>query len=130
MQHLVSKKLTVIIPFLNEGIEVARTVESVCQHANNQVDILVINDASNSLYDYEEMLKPYPATYIRNEKRLGIAASRDLGVKLIRTPYFLFLDAHMRFYEEGWAEQIVGYLEQDDRRLLCCQTHTLAKDEK
>lgn len=129
MSQPISKKLTVIISFLNEGIEVANTVSSVRQYAKDQVEILVINDASNTLYDYEEMLKPYSVNYIRNEKRLGIAASRDLGVKLIKTPYFLFLDAHMRFYKDGWAEQITGYLEQDDRRLLCCQTYALAKDE-
>ena len=84
-----SKKLTVIIPFLNEGMEVAHTVASIRQYAADRVEILVINDASNHLYDYEEMLKPYSATYLRNEERLGIAACRDLGVSLIQTPYFL-----------------------------------------
>lgn len=129
MHQPVAKRLTVIVPFLNEGIEVVRTVDSVCRYAQGQVKILVINDASNNLYDYEEMLKAYPVTYIRNEKRLGIAACRDLGVRLIQTPYFLFLDAHMRFYQEGWAEQITSYLDEDDRRLLCCQTYALTKDE-
>lgn len=64
MHKVGARKLTVIVPFLNEGIEVAKTVDSVCQYAQNQVDILVINDASNYLHDYEEMLKPYPITYI------------------------------------------------------------------
>ncbi|WP_287131648.1 glycosyltransferase [Bacteroides sp.] len=129
MSEDMSKKLTVIIPFLNEGMEVAHTVASIRQYAADRVEILVINDASNHLYDYEEMLKPYSATYLRNEERLGIAACRDLGVSLIQTPYFLFLDAHMRFYREGWAEQIADYLDEDDRRLLCCQTYALVKDE-
>ncbi|MDE6216420.1 glycosyltransferase [Bacteroides sp.] len=129
MSEVTTKQLTVIISFLNEGIEVARTVESVRQYAAEQVDILVINDASNHLYDYEEMLKPYSVAYIRNEKRIGIAACRDLGVSLIQTPYFLFLDAHMRFYREGWAAQIASYLNEDDRQLLCCQTYALIKDE-
>ena len=67
---LSTSQLTVIIPFLNEGEEVAHTVESVCRYAGGKVDILVINDASQTLYDYEEMLRPYPVTYIRNEKRM------------------------------------------------------------
>ena len=95
MSEDMSKKLTVIIPFLNEGMEVAHTVASIRQYAADRVEILVINDASNHLYDYEEMLKPYSATYLRNEERLGIAACRDLGVSLIQTPYFLFLDAQI-----------------------------------
>lgn len=126
---LSTSQLTVIIPFLNEGEEVAHTVESVCRYAGDKVDILVINDASQTLYDYEEMLRPYPVTYIRNEKRMGVAACRDMGVQRIETPYFLFLDAHMRFYEAGWDRRLAGYLAEDDRRLLCCQTYALAKDE-
>ncbi|MDE5711151.1 MAG: SPASM domain-containing protein [Bacteroides sp.] len=55
MSEATTKQLTVIISFLNEGIEVARTVESVRQYAAEQVDILVINDASNHLYDYAYM---------------------------------------------------------------------------
>ena len=116
-----SKKLTVIIPFLNEGMEVAHTVASIRQYAADRVEILVINDASNHLYDYEEMLKPYSATYLRNEERLGIAACRDLGVSLIQTPYFLFLDAHMRFYREDWGPCCQKQLETtpDNFRRFC-----------
>lgn len=33
--------LTIIIPFLNEGEEVARTVESIRKTAGNKVDILL-----------------------------------------------------------------------------------------
>lgn len=45
------KLLTVIISFLNEGYEVERTVSSVLEFAENKVDILVINDGSNSLLE-------------------------------------------------------------------------------
>lgn len=124
------KKLTAVISFLNEGEEVGRTVASVLEFAGHKVDIIVINDGSNALYDYEEMLAPYPdVTYVKNEKRKGVAVCRDMGVDMAKTPYFILLDAHMRFYREGWVDRITDLLDEDDRRIFCCQTKALEKDE-
>lgn len=124
------KKLTAVISFLNEGEEVGRTVASVLEFAEGKIDVIVINDGSSSLYDYKEMLAPYPdVTYIRNEKRKGVAACRDMGVEMAKTPYFILLDAHMRFYREGWVDRITDLLDEDDRRIFCCQTKALEKDE-
>jgi glycosyltransferase involved in cell wall biosynthesis len=39
-------KLTVVMPFLNEGDEVEHTVQNIRQTAGDNVDILLINDAS------------------------------------------------------------------------------------
>ena len=123
-------KLTAVISFLNEGEEVGRTVASVLEFARDKVEIIVINDGSNALYDYEEMLAQFPhVTYVRNEKRLGVATCRDMGVEMTKTPYFILLDAHMRFYREGWVDQITDLLDEDDRRIFCCQTKALEKDE-
>lgn len=106
------RKLSAVISFLNEGEEVENTVSSVLQYAEGKVDIIVINDGSSALYDYAEMLVPYPdVTYIRNEKRMGVAACRDLGVEMAKTPYFILLDSHMRFYRVGWVDEITRLLD-------------------
>lgn len=116
------KLLTVLIPFLNEKEEVEHTVQSVLEHSNDEVEILLINDASDDGYAYEELARKYAVEYIRNDERIGVAASRDKGVACIRTPYFLFLDAHMRFYDNRWVDRIVQELQADPKALLCCQT--------
>lgn len=121
-------KLTVIIPFLNEGEEVKNTVDSMLQHSKNNVDILLINDASEDDYDYAQIANTPDITYIENEKRLGVARSRDLGVERCNTPYFLLLDAHMRFYDSEWVDAIVSALEKNDRILLSCRTKVLWKE--
>ncbi len=124
------RKLTVIISFLNEGEEVIRTLSSVLEFAGGKVDVIIINDGSGSLYDYEKMLSTYPdIVYVRNDKRLGTSVCRDMGVEMAKTPYFLLLDAHMRFYREDWVDEITRLLDEDDRRILCCQTKVLKKDE-
>lgn len=123
-----NNKLTVIIPFLNEGEEVGNTLNSIRQTIGNNVDILIINDASTDKNGYRLVAQKYNATYIKNKKRLGVAASRDKGIALIKTPYFLLMDAHMRFYQKDWADVIVSELDQNDRVLLCCDTKVLYKD--
>lgn len=124
-----NNKLTVIIPFLNEGEEVLNTVKSIRESINDNVDILLINDASDDGYDYEKEVTVWNVEYIKNQTRQGVAASRDLGVDMIKTPYFLLLDAHMRFYNDTWADIIIEKLSENDRKLLCCQTKTLKKED-
>lgn len=120
-------KLTIVIPFLNEEEEVRNTVISIREHVDCKIDIILINDASDDQYDYEEDLKDCNVRLIENKERLGSAKSRNLGISLVQTPYFLSLDAHMRFYEKEWLDIIVEKLEDDDRKILCCQTKVLNK---
>lgn len=124
------KELTIIITFLNEGKEVENTIRGIRKTVGSSVDIIAINDCSYDGYCYGEILSPYDVLYIVNRRRKGVAASRDLGVSLCRTPYFLLLDAHMRFYDNLWPEKIIDELNKDDRQLLCCQTKFLQKNEK
>ena len=77
---MIMSKLTVIIPFLNEGEELENTLRSIREHSDGEVDILVINDASTDGWDYGDVARKYRAEYMMNKQRLGVAASRDLGV--------------------------------------------------
>lgn len=123
------RKLTIIIPFLNEGIEIENTLRSIRETVGNQVNILLINDASTDGCNYSEVTKTFHSEYYENEQRMGVAASRDLGISMIDTPYFLLLDGHMRFYDNEWATRIVEELEKDERVLLCCQTKVLSMED-
>lgn len=120
-------KLTIIIPFLNEGEEVERTVCSIRDTATSDCRIILINDASTDSYDYQSVAERYNSLYIKHTERKGVAGSRQVGVELCDTPYFLLLDAHMRFYEKGWDGMLIGYLEQYPKAVLCSQTRFLYK---
>ena len=120
-------KLTVVIPFYNEGIEVVNTIKSIRQTAMDTIDIIVINDHSDDGIDYESMLKEYDVCYIQNPYRMGPAVSKEKGVQCCVTPYFILLDAHMRFYQNDWAQLIINELKKNDAQILCCQTRTLRK---
>lgn len=125
---MTGKRLTVVIPFLNEGDEVGHTVRSVRRTAGDRVDIIVINDCSDDDYDYLSDLEGQDVVYVYNRFRIGAAASKEKGARLATTPYFLLLDAHMRFYDSEWPERITAVLDADDRQLLCAQSKPLIKE--
>ena len=124
------EKLTIIIPFLNEGNEIENTVVSIRETAITDPYILLLNDCSEDGFDYESVALKYNCRYVKNKIRTGSAPSRDIGVALCETPYFLFLDGHMRFYEQGWDEKLIRLLTENPRSLLCSQTKRLTRNEE
>lgn len=120
-------KITVIIPFLNEGEEIYSTVSNIRETAGDKVDIILIDDASRKDYNYELVAEQFDATFIRHEERKGVAASRDEAVENCLTEFFLLLDGHMRFFQKDWVELIMNELEENRRALFCCQSLALEK---
>jgi glycosyltransferase involved in cell wall biosynthesis len=120
--------LTIIIPFLNEKEEVGNTLSSLFEYLNEKVDIILINDASTDNFNYESVLEKYDVAYIKNERRQGVAACREIGVQMCKTPFFLFLDAHMRFYDNTWYDILIKNLNENPQTILCCQTRFLIKE--
>lgn len=122
-----SNKLTVIIPFLNEGEEIANTLRNLRETSNNQLPILLIDDASTDNYNYEQVANHYLAQYIKHKKRKGVAASRDEAINMINTEYFVLLDGHMRFNQNGWDDVLLNYLLSDPKTVWCARTRALTK---
>ena len=121
------KELTVIITFLNENVEVERTLASLKKHTNSDIDIILVNDHSDDYYDYKGVAQNYNALYVENRIRMGVAASRDKGVSMVKTPFALLLDAHMRFYSDNWYDILMRNLHANSNILFCCQSKVLYK---
>lgn len=119
--------LTCIITFKNEGEEVEKTVASILA-TTKASKILLINDGSDDGYDYKSLARIYFCEYIENEKSLGVASSRDLGVSLTTTKYFVLLDAHMRFYTMNWDEKIVGILNSNEKSIVTTNSVEIRKN--
>lgn len=117
----INKNITAIITFQNEGIEVKKTIESI-RSTTVGIPILLIDDFSTDNYDYKSLADIYNCTYIRNDHNLGVAGSRDLGVKLCKTEYFVLLDGHMRFYDIDWDLNLLQLLQQYPDSIFCSNT--------
>lgn len=116
---------TVIIPFLNENREVRNTVKNLRENSNLDFDLILINDCSTDGYDYKKVAADFNAQYMEHSQRKGVAMSRDEGVNVCKTDYFLFLDAHMRVYQKDWVKILVSELKENARSLLCGTTLNL-----
>lgn len=124
-------KLTVIMTFRNEGEEVDITLQEIKRTAGEEVDIILVNDASEDRYDYRKIAGKYNHTgYIENVERQGCAASREIGIKACCTPYLFIIDAHMRFDENLWWVKIVEAIETDPRAIYCCRCGVWDYDTK
>lgn len=88
---------------------------------------MLINDCSVDKYDYEKAAHLYNADYYKNTERKGVAVSRDWGISIINTPYFLLLDGHMRFFQNNWVEEILRAVKSDERAVYCCSCKDLVK---
>lgn len=62
---MTNAQLTIIIPFLNEGEEIANTLSSIQDTATGMPAILLINDASTDGYNYRTVAEQYNCEYIQ-----------------------------------------------------------------
>ena len=87
-------KVSVIIPAYNASQYLGRALDSVLGQ-DIDTEIIVIDDASDDPIDQVmEKYKSCPQLlYVKNQKNLGVAASRNLGVMLSQGDYVAFLDA-------------------------------------
>lgn len=115
-------KMTVIISFLNEGNEVRKTVKNLVENSDQVFDIILINDCSTDNFDYESVATEFNAHYVKHTKRKGVTFSRDEGVALCKTQYFILLDAHMRIFQRNWIDLYIIELEKNPNSLLCAST--------
>lgn len=91
---MTDKKVSVVIPSYNSGRTIRQAVESALEQGV-QVEVIIVDDGSQD--DTESVLDAYRddsrVRIIRNECNMGVAASRNRGVKEAACPYVAFLDS-------------------------------------
>ena len=115
------EQITIIIPFRNERKEIVRTIEELRQRCTNNFKVIAINDASDDQFDYSELGSMPDVEYVQNEKSKGVSVCRDMGASLAKTPFLLFLDAHM-FITSDILSPLCEYLKENPRTLACLQS--------
>ena len=92
--------ISVIIPAYNCANTIEQSIRSVlCQQVS--MEIIIINDGSPDNLD--EVMARYESVpeiiYLKNERNLGVAETRNRAMKLARGRYIAFLDA-----DDYWVE--------------------------
>ncbi len=110
--------VSVIIPTHNRAEKVVRAVRSVLEQTFGDFELVVVDDASTD--DTPQALAPYldRITYLVNEKRMGVAASRNRGIRQSSGPLVAFLDS-----DDYWLprklEVQVGFFRKHDSTVAC-----------
>ena len=116
--------VSVIIPAYNCERYLAQALDSALEQ-QVPLEIIVINDCSKDGTEtvVRRYLKYPQVRYVRNEKNLGAAGSRNRGVRLARGKYVAFLDADDWWEKDKLEKQVK--LAEEKRAVLCCTGRAL-----
>ena len=112
------KQISIIMPFLNESNWPIRTVQSIYDTADsNLFEIIAINENPKDAYDFSR----FPdVKYVKNEKRLGVDGSRQLGSELATTDKIFIIDAHTLFYPKtNWLNKVIDCINRESTTAWC-----------
>ena len=84
--------ISVVIPTFNRPAELTRALQSVFNQDYSNLQVIVINDGSQSQYD--TILADYGAkiTYLQHPISLGVSGARNTGIQAATGEWVLFLD--------------------------------------
>lgn len=102
--------VAVIIPCYNDSLTLDRAIQSVLKQTYPISEIVVVNDCSPFSPAIDDIVLQYPSiNYIVNHVNLGLAASRNVGVKSSSSDVVSFLDADDEIHPQKIELQL-GYL--------------------
>ena len=123
---MTNAKVSVVIPSYNSGGTIEEAIESVLAQ-DVPVEIIVIDDCS--LDDTEHVLQKYKndprIRIIVNEKNLGVAASRNRGVKEAVCDRVAFLDSDDMWVDGKLVKQLK--LMDETGTLICADRNIMMK---
>ena len=99
--------ISIIIPSLNEGHFLHRTLESIYSNTRTKFEVIIVDDASSDGSTDQVDWGNYPGLlFHRNSERHGLIRSRILGSTFAHGPYYVFMDAHCN-PEPGWETALL-----------------------
>jgi glycosyltransferase involved in cell wall biosynthesis len=104
------------MPFLNEKEEPTLTIENILKTTNPElIEIIAIDDCSKEKI---KMPSRKEIKHIVNKERVGVDASRQIGINESQSPNILIIDAHMRF-QVGWFDVLMNCIEREPNTAWC-----------
>ncbi|MDF2870894.1 MAG: tuaG [Anaerocolumna sp.] len=100
--------ISVIIPVYNKSSFIGKAIDSVLLQKVS-LELIIIDDCSTDLVD--SVIKKYEkdkrVIFLRNNKNLGVAVSRNIGVNIARGEYIAYLDADDYWMPNKLEKQLI-----------------------
>lgn len=122
---------SIIICGYNIEQYIENSIESVINQDYMNYELLLVNDGSED--KTLERMKKYESNNVRiinNEKNLGLGASRNIGVKLAKGQYILYLDGDDTMYDKHTLSRINEIIERDEADITFFGVQYIGGDNK
>ena len=110
--------VSIIIPTYNRADLISKSINSVLNQTFKDFEIVIVDDGSTD--DTENIIEGFNDSrikYIKNEKNIGAAAARNIGIKAARGKYIAFQDS-----DDEWLPE---KLEKQVKVLITCQENNV-----
>lgn len=128
--------VSVIIPTYKRKETLKSAIESIKKQTYKNLEIIVVDDnAPQSEYrkTVEEIMEQYKDNaeiiYIKNEKNMGGAAARNVGIEAAKGEYLAFLDDDDTYYPEKIEKQIAVFEKSENPKLALVYCYVEQLDE-
>lgn len=108
--------LTVIIPVYNTVDYIKRCLDSLIKQTYKNFKITLIDDGSTDGSEKicDEYGKSFSFIKVVHKNNEGVSKARNLGLELLNTPYFMFMDSDDYLLNEKTIELNISILKEDN----------------
>lgn len=113
--------VSVIITTYNRSQLLCRAIESVLAQTYKNIEIIVVDDCSSD--DTSKVVKSAYANkvrYIRNKSNMGLAASRNIGIRITAGNLISFLDDDDQLLPEKIQRQVTQFENNESAGVIYC----------
>lgn len=107
--------ISAIIPAYNSERTIKRCIESLMQHTDSIIEIIIIDDGSTD--DTASIIKPYlkrfPNIIYNRQSNRGVASARNRGIQLATGEFVLFIDSD-DYIESNYISTLQDKAMKDD----------------
>jgi glycosyltransferase involved in cell wall biosynthesis len=111
-----SNKITIVVPCKNEENYIAHLLMHLRNQDIDNTRIIIADCSTDNTREVIQVMKGELNVEIIDGGPVSIAKNR--GAKLVTTPYILFIDADVRFFEDTVIRDAVAEIEKDNLDLI------------
>lgn len=115
-------KVSVIIPLFNGALTIGKALRSVLNQSFRDLEVIIVNDNSTdtSFEVITNFLPKERVRYFPNPRNMGIAATRNHGIRLAQGRFIAFLDQDDLWEKEKLAKQLEVFEAEPEVGLVFC----------
>ncbi|MEO8970889.1 MAG: glycosyltransferase [Ktedonobacteraceae bacterium] len=113
-----TKKVSLVIPTLNEGENLSMTIESIQETITGAYEIIVVdNGSTDGSTAFIEQTSDPRIRLLKTGERLGVAGARNYGAAFAESNILIFIDAHMLF-PRNWLAPVLDVLDEEQVQMV------------